>query len=763
MDTIEIINAKTHNLKDVSLVIPKHKMVGIAGVSGSGKSSLVSTLAAKAQQSYTTLFPPFVQARMKTLDPGVVDNIKGLTFTAIVGQKKFSKNIRSSVGTVVGIAPYLRLLFSRLANPSAGFSPFYSPNDPRGMCKKCAGLGYIDDINLKELIDSNKSLNQGAVRFPSFEPGTYRWKRLVCSGIVDANTPWKYIPKDKQRILLYGKGIQLKNPLQGYPKHGKFDGIIPRLKDSYLEKVGAKITKNEEAAIRRIVNKTVCPECNGQRLNEAARVSKINGLNIADVSNLSIVELIEYLEQIREKKFEELVNNILVRCNDLCQIGLGYLSLDRTTDSLSGGESQRLRIVGLLGTSITDATFIMDEPSSGLHPEDIEKLLNSLKKLRDSGNTLIVVEHNIQILNECDYIIELGPGAGDEGGELLFEGTPKALSCITTPTGNAMKKSIRLNNNTIMLNQNTINVNHANMYNLKDLSVKIPKNALTVISGVAGSGKSSLVSEIAEQNPEVTVIEQVPLMASSRSSILTVLNLDELVRGAFSKVSGLDKSWFSSNGKGACPVCNGHGTIRIDMAFMDDVESVCEQCNGKRFNEKSLSVKLPYGERSVSIADVLEANLNDVKNIFINDTEIKEVVDLLQSVGLGYLKLGQTLDTLSGGELQRVKLVKFLKDYSKNKSEVLVLDEITTGLHPSDVDQLIKFIRKLISDGFTLIIIDHNLMVISKADYNIDMGPGSGKNGGEVIFRGTPTELVNCKNSKTGKWLFKFSNGERNV
>lgn len=762
MDTIEIINAKTHNLKGVSVVIPKHKLVGIAGVSGSGKSSLVSTLAAKAQQSYTTLFPPFVQARMKTLEPGVVDDIKGLTFTAIVGQKKFSKNIRSSVGTVVGIAPYLRLLFSRLSNPSAGFSPFYSPNDPRGMCKKCAGLGYVDDINLKELIDSDKSLNEGAVRFPSFEPGTYRWKRLVCSGIADANTPWKYIPKNKQRILLYGKGIQLENPLQGYPKHGKFDGIIPRLKDSYLEKVGAKITKNEEAAIRRIVKKTVCPECNGQRLNEAARVSKINGLNIADVSNLSIVELIEYIEQIREKKFEQLINNILVRCNDLCQIGLGYLSLDRTTDSLSGGESQRLRIVGLLGTSITDATFIMDEPSSGMHPEDIEKLLNSLKKLRDLGNTLIVVEHNIQILNECDFIIELGPGAGDEGGELLFEGTPKALACTTTPTGNAMKKSISLNNN-IMLNQNTVNVEHAKIHNLKDVSVKFPKNALTVISGVAGSGKSSLVSVLAKQNPEVTVIEQLPLTASSRSSILTALNLDEHIRGAFSNVSGLDKSWFSSNGKGACPICNGRGTIRIDMAFMDDVESVCEQCNGKRFNDKALSIKLPYGEENFSIADILEANLNDVKNIFIKDNKIKEVVDLLQSVGLGYLKLGHTLDTLSGGELQRVKLVKFLKDRSKNKSEVLVLDEITTGLHPNDVGKLIKFLRRLISDGLTLIIIEHNLMVISKADYNIDMGPGAGKNGGEIIFRGIPTELSNCKYSKTGKWLSKFSNGDRNA
>lgn len=762
MGAIRIHGAKTHNLQNISLEIPKHKLVGIAGVSGAGKSSLVFTLAAGAEQAVASLFPPFLQARMANLAPGDVDCLEGLTFTAIVSQKKFNKNVRSSVGTAIGVAPYLRLLFSRAASPRAGFSPSYSPNDIRGMCTTCSGLGYIDDIDLDELIDRNRSLREGAIRFPSFQPEKYRWKRLVCSGIADPDRPWKDLTREAKELLLYGKGVPLTNPLPGYPKHGMFDGVIPRLKASYLEKAGAKLTKEESAELMRIVKKAVCPTCQGLRINSAARASKLNGLNIAEASHLSIAEFLKYMERIRGEVIEGSKQNILTRCKYLCRIGLDYISLDRPTDSLSGGEAQRLRIVGLLSTPITDATFIMDEPSSGLHPADIERVLRSLKQLRDAGNTVVIVEHNLQILTECDYVIELGPGAGEAGGQIVFAGSPDGLIKRNTPTGRA-RRSFVVPNHKMIETVEILSIKNATFRNLKNVSVSFPTKALTVISGVAGSGKSSLVSVLAKENAGVAMVDQLPLMATGRSSLLTVLDLAEPVRGLFANVSGLDPSYFSSNGKGACPECKGRGVIRVDMAFMNDVTTVCEKCGGKKFNNIALSYKLPLKDGEFTIAEILDSSWYEIKERFSEQSEIRTVASLFQAVGLSYLKLGQTLNTLSGGELNRVKLVKFLKKHSEDASRVLVLDEITTGLHPEDVKSLIDFFRQLTSKGFTVIAVDHNLELISRADYNVDMGPGAGERGGNVVFCGTAQGLSSCRDSETGKWLLRFIENKNKV
>ncbi|WHU60688.1 ATP-binding cassette domain-containing protein [Trueperella pyogenes] len=750
--SIEIRGVTTHNLRDVTVRIPKHELVGIAGVSGSGKSSLVSTLAAGAQQAVSALFPAFVRAKMKTLALGQVDNLQGLTFTAIVGQKKFSRNARSSVGTASGIAPYLRLLFSRSGSPCAGYSPAYSPNDPRGMCMECSGLGYVDDIDLHELIDPNRSLNEGAIRFPAFEPGTYRWKRLVCSGISDPDTPWKDLPDASRELLLYGQGVRLEHPLVGYPKHGVFDGVIPRLKASYLEKTNVKTTDKEDAALRRIVKRVTCAHCRGQRINDAARASRINGRNIAEVSHMSINECIDFIAAISEETTAAPRQAVLTKLNNMRDIGLNYLSLDRPTDTLSGGEAQRLRLVSLLDTPITDATFVLDEPSSGLHPADIERLLRSLRKLRDAGNTVLIVEHNLHMLAACDRVIELGPGAGDDGGRVLFSGSPGLLARSDTPTGKALRAPVQLNRPASPAGD-IVEVTHARCNNLDDVSVSFPTGAITVVSGVAGSGKSSLARAVAQQHSQVTIVDQLPLAASSRSSVLTALGLETPIRRVFSRKSGLTTSWFSSYGKGACPLCQGRGMIRVDMAFMDDVHIPCERCGGRRFNDTAMAVRLDLGSQSFTIADVLDSTLTQVGELFADQEKVLAVVSLLEHVGLGYLTLGRTLNTLSGGELGRVKLVRFLTEHWEKMNGILVLDEMTTGLHSQDVQQLVHFLRQLTARGLTILAIDHNLRLISQADYNIDIGPGAGTEGGTVVFAGTPWGLAHCPTSATGKWL----------
>ncbi|WP_211255364.1 ATP-binding cassette domain-containing protein [Corynebacterium lactis] len=752
---INIFGAKTHNLHDVSVAIPKHHLVAITGVSGSGKSSLVSTLAAGAQQAVASLFPPFVQARMKTEKSGEVGRLTGLTFTAIVGQKRFAKNARSTVGTLTGIAPYLRLMFSRAAQPPAGFSPNYSPNDPRGMCEKCSGLGYVDDIDLDALIDSQRSIDDGAIRFPTFEPGTYRWKRLAYSGIADVHTSWRDLPEQTRNILLYGEQVKLRNPMPGYPKHAIFDGVIPRLRSSYLEKPEAKITAKEKAALQRVVRRIVCPECEGQRVNAAARASRLSGLNIAEASRLSIKGLTHFVSGVTDKSIEAPRQQILTRCKYVEEIGLGYLSLNRLTDTLSGGESQRLRIVELLGASITDATFVLDEPSSGLHPADVDRLLESLKRLRNVGNTVIVVEHNPQIIAASDHILELGPGAGIDGGSVIFEGPPHRLAVASTPTAKALRQRVKIAGRAFSTSH-SISVVHASSNNLRDISVSFPLKALSAVSGVAGSGKSSLVAALADQHSGVAVIDQKPIAASSRSSLLTALNLAIPIRKMFAQASGMKPSMFSPNGQGACPLCKGRGSIRIDMAFMEDIEVECEQCGGRKFNETALSARVARGEKKLSIADVLSADLGQLQWVFSEQADIADVLNLLRNVGLGYLTLGQTLDSLSGGELQRIKLVRLLAQRQDSES-IIVLDEVFDGLHPQDVNRLVAFLRNLSEQGRTIIVVEHNPLVIGQVDYVVDLGPGAGDEGGNVVFSGTPTALAECEESTTGKWLRRLS------
>ncbi|MFI6303538.1 ATP-binding cassette domain-containing protein [Amycolatopsis thailandensis] len=747
---ITVEGARTNNLREVSVRVPKHRLTVFTGVSGSGKSSLAfDTIAAEAERLVTGTYPAFVRNRLPQHPPADVDRIDGLIFTTIVDQRRFTGNARSTVGTAGDIAPLLRLLFSRLGKPGAGFSPAYSFNDPSGMCPRCEGLGVVDDIDLDRLLDRSRSLRDGAVRFPTFAPGTYRWKRLVHSGLVDPDVPLQRLPATKVETLLHAEGLPLDNPGSEYPKHGLFDGVVPRLRESYLRKTPSRLTAEEQEGLAGVVTRGVCPDCAGTRLAKAARDSLIDGRSIADWSALPVGDLRDVVATVRDPSVAPLVRAIRERLDALASVGLGYLSLSRESRTLSGGEAQRVKIVRHLGSALSDVCYVFDEPSTGLHPDDVHRLLELLTKLRDAHNTILVVEHHPAVIAAADHVIDLGPAGGDGGGRVQFEGGPGALARSGTETGRSLRTPLHFRERPRTARGN-VTISGARSHNLRDVTVDVPLGVLTVVSGVAGSGKSSLITgELPRQHPGFVVVDQAPLRGGIRSTPATVLGVAEPVREAFGKATGKHPSWFSANGRGACPLCKGKGVIVTDLAFLDDVQTGCDACGGTRFNPEALAARL----NGRSIADVLALNPADAAALFGERSAIGQRLRWLDRVGLGYLTIGQSLDTLSGGERQRLLLARHLADAGPADDLRLVLDEPTAGLHGSDVDRLLVLCDELVDDGATLVLIEHDQQVIAHADHVIDIGPGAGSDGGTVVFEGTPSALAEEPASLTGRYL----------
>ncbi|MFT3797635.1 excinuclease ABC subunit UvrA [Microbacterium sp.] len=747
---IVVTGAHTNNLQGVSLTVPKKVLTVFTGVSGSGKSSLVlDTIAAEAQRLVNDSYSTFIRARLPQLPAPEVQAMDGLTFTVLIDQRRFTGNSRSTVATATDLAPLLRLVFSRIGSPSAGYSPAYSFNDPAGACPTCDGLGTVYDIDVDELIDPEKNIDEGPVRFSMFRPGVYRWKRFAYAGLFDRSKPLKDYTPEEMDLFLYAEKLKLPDPDPRFPKSARFDGVVTRMRDVYFKQGRTKLSAQVQAELDRVVTQHTCPDCRGARLNAAARASLIDGRSIVDWTAMSVAELRRLLEDFDDARVAPALQGIRRILDALLSVGLGYLSLDRESSSLSGGEAQRVKIVRHLGSALTDVTYVFDEPSAGLHPADIQRLVALLGRLRDAGNTILVVEHNPQVIATAEHVVDIGPGAGAAGGRVVFEGTPAQLKKSGTLTGRLLAEPLRIAT-TPRTPTGSVWVRDARAHNLTGFDAEIPLGVLTAVTGVAGSGKSSFATvELPRQHREFTVIGQDPLRGGVRSMSLSVLGVADAVRGVFAAASGLDPSWFSFNGKGACPECKGKGHITTELAFLDDVSTPCDACGGLRFNPTALSVEL---ERR-SIADVLAATPEEIEELFATHTDITRAMEWMRRTGLSYMSVGRSLDTLSGGEKQRLLLARHLSDPKREPTDRIVLDEPTTGLHPGDVDTINRLFDDLLDAGATLVVVEHNLRVVARADRIVDIGPGAGSDGGRLVVAGSPAEVIGCAQSLTGAAL----------
>ncbi|UNK19418.1 excinuclease ABC subunit UvrA [Paenibacillus sp. N3/727] len=748
---IHVVGAREKNLKNIDVKIPKKKITVFTGVSGSGKSSLVfDTIAAESQRQLNETYSSFIRHRLPHYGQPNVDAIKNLSVAIIIDQKRIGGNARSTVGTITDINSLLRLLFSRIGQPFVGYSDVFSFNNPSGMCPKCEGLGKVDTINMERLLDKKKSLIEGAILFPTFEPGGWRLKRYIHSGFFDNDKKIKDFTAEELELLLYKSDIKVTTADPEWPKTSFYEGLIPRIERSFLKKEDGESNKYKKE-IAGIVSKETCLLCGGTRLNDEVLQCTINDKNIADCVDMQITDLLDFINAIKDPKAVTMVMAISNRLEHLVSIGLGYLSLSRETSTLSGGESQRIKMVRQLGSSLTDLTYIFDEPSIGLHPHDVNKINDLLKLLRDKGNTVLIVEHDPDVIEIADHIIDMGPHAGTNGGKIMYQGTLNGLLKADTLTGKYLCNQTQLKKNIRTPAAEWLSLKNAHLHNLKNINVNIPKGVMTVVTGVAGSGKSTLVNQVLPKfYPETIFIDQKPIQASKRSNIATFTGLFDIIRELFSKANDVKPALFSFNSQGACPNCKGLGVTYTDLAFMDTVISACEVCQGNRFIDEVLIYKL----RDKSISEVLNMTVDEALDFFY-EKEISATLNRLADVGITYITLGQPLNTLSGGELQRVKLAAELE----SKGNIYVLDEPTTGLHMSDISQLLKILNRLAEQGSTVIVIEHNLDVISQADWIIDLGPFAGQKGGEVIFEGTAQDLINCNASITGQYLKKYLKG----
>jgi excinuclease UvrABC ATPase subunit len=740
---IEIRGARENNLKDVSLRIPKRKITIFTGVSGSGKSSIVfDTIATEAQRLLNENFSMFVRNFLPRFAQPDTDAIENLSMAIVVDQKRLGGGSHSTMGTITDISPVLRLLFSRVGQPHVGYSNMFSFNDPQGMCPECNGLGRKLGVNSESFLDMSKSLNEGAVQVPVFSS----WERdsYTASGFFDNDKKLADYTDEEMELLLHGKDLKYKLQLGSGTMNASYVGVIERFNRSFIKRDIKTRPERTQKAVAPYLSMQPCPLCKGARLSQAALSSKINGQNIAELSAMEAGELIDVIKAVKEPAAAPMVKTLVERLQHLVDIGLEYLSLDRETDTLSGGESQRVKIVKHLSSSLVDVMYIFDEPSVGLHPRDVHRMNELLQKLRDKGNTVIVVEHDPDVIQAADHVVDVGPYAGSAGGTIVYEGSFAGLLQADTLTGKHMQQSMPIKDR-FRPAKGKLSISHAKVNNLQDVSVDIPKGVLTVVTGVAGSGKSSLINEaFLQQHPEAIVIDQSAVGVSTRSNPATYTGIMDDVRKAFATANKVSASLFSFNSKGACENCQGLGVIYTDLAFLEGVKTPCEICDGKRFKDEVLSYKL----NGKSITDVLAMSVEQALGYF----EIKEIVRKLQAmsdVGLDYLGLGQPLSTLSGGECQRIKLASELH----KKGSIYVMDEPTTGLHMSDIGHLLEVINRLVDSGNTVIVIEHNLHVIKNADWIIDMGPEGGHKGGRVLFEGTPQQLLSAEHSHTSRYL----------
>ncbi|MCL2572874.1 MAG: excinuclease ABC subunit UvrA [Defluviitaleaceae bacterium] len=742
MEYIEIKGARENNLKNINLSIPKKKLTIFTGVSGSGKSSIVfETIARESSRLLNETFPAFVRGFLPKHSRPDADQIANISPSIVIDQKRIGGNSRSTLGTITDIDPLLRVLFSRIGTPHIGGISAFSFNDSAGMCKTCEGIGKVVAINLETALDMDKSLNQGAILLPGYKVGTWLWRFYAHSNFFDNDKKIKdYTPEEYEK-LIYAPPETIHLPELG-EMNTTYEGLAERFARTHIKGGGEKSEKTKEK-MSAFTKEERCRVCGGKRYAQEVLSCKINGLNIADMTALQVDQLINIISQITNPEVKTVTEGLTTRLKDLIAIGLDYVSLNRETATLSGGESQRVKMVKNLSSSLTDMLYIFDEPSIGLHPRDVYRLNDILTRLRDKGNTVIVVEHDPDVIKIADHIIDMGPEAGSQGGNIMYAGDYPGLATADTLTAKFLSAPLSINTNPRSFTD-VFATAPSSMHNLKNISVSIPKGIFTVVTGVAGSGKSTLIHQVFAKEHPAIVIDQSAVGANSRSNPATYTGIMDLIRQEFATATNQSPSLFSFNSEGACPNCNGTGFIETDLSFMDAVKNICEECEGKRYKKEVLALTL----NGKSITDIMEMTIADAATFF-NKKEIRSKLKSIQEVGLSYLTLGQPLNTLSGGECQRIKLAKELT----KKGNLYIMDEPTTGLHFSDIANILKIISTLVKKGNTVITIEHNLDIIRQADWIIDLGPGAGAHGGEIIFEGTPMDLKNCKESLTGRYI----------